>query len=369
MKNKNPIHSSFAASFSVSLALQLAFVLAGAVSSTASSSSPATVADSMLRVLTTSDPRSSSNNDDEFHVLNSLLFGVTLKLPETNVSPMDSLDLTISDLECRDIYLHDVTLSHDDIRADAAAEDTEQQELVDLQLGLEVDLICTFDWTYTYDPPIIPPISSGGRGQIDTKDNAMSTTLSFSSPNFDAQGPIASTVNGCSPTINVVDMQFDGSISATIVNSVEWAIRGVVENEIEDALCEELGALGDVVSEQLLDIRAAVEPYLSEENKKPNDPLSAEKKLENEAAAIDLFDFTETEGIVGYGVDAGIREIDRRLGDLVRDETGKQDLGINVLMQSYALDDDGYLTLPVDAIPVLNQVDAFVFDEVSVAIK
>ena len=364
---KNRIRSSFAPFVLASLALQLASVLA--VSST-SSSSPATGATSTLRVLATSDANKSGNNDDdEFYVLNNLLSGMTLKLPETTVSPMDSLDLTISDLECRDIYLHDVTLSHDDVRADAAADDKEQQELVDIQLGLEVDLICSFDWTYTYDPPIVPPISSGGSGQIDTKDNAMSTTLSFSSPNFDAQGPIASTVNGCSPTINVVDMQFEGSISAAIVNSVEWAIRGVVENEIEDALCEELGALGDVVSEQLLEIRAVVEPYLSEENKKPNDPLAAEKQLENEAAPIDLFDFTKTEGIVGYGVDAGIREIDRRLGDLVRDETGGQNLGINVLMQSYLLDDDGYLTLPIDAIPVLNQVDVFVFDEVSVAIK
>lgn len=364
---KNRIRSSFAPFVLASLALQLASVLA--VSST-SSSSPATGATSTLRVLATSDANKSGNNDDdEFYVLNNLLSGMTLKLPETTVSPMDSLDLTISDLECRDIYLHDVTLSHDDVRADAAADDKEQQELVDIQLGLEVDLICSFDWTYTYDPPIVPPISSGGSGQIDTKDNAMSTTLSFSSPNFDAQGPIASTVNGCSPTINVVDMQFEGSISAAIVNSVEWAIRGVVENEIEDALCEELGALGDVVSEQLLEIRAVVEPYLSEENKKPNDPLAAEKQLENEAAPIDLFDFTKTEGIVGYGVDAGIREIDRRLGDLVRDETGGQNLGINDLMQSYVLDDDGYLTLPIDAIPVLNQVDVFVFDEVSVAIK
>lgn len=360
MKNKYHIRTSFAAFGGLfSLSLQLASVLA--VSSTGAASMP--------RVLTTSDPKSSNNDEDEFYVLNSLLSGMTLKLPETTVSPMDSLDLTISDLECRDIYLHDVTLSHDDVRADAAADDKEQQELIDLQLGLEVDLICTFDWTYTYDPPIIPPISSGGRGQIDTKDNAMSTTLSFSSPNFDAQGPIASTVNGCSPTINVVDMKFEGSISATIVNAVEWAIRGIVENEIEDALCEELGALGDVVSEQLLDIRGFVEPYLIEENQKPNDPLAAEKQWENEAAPIDIFDFTETEGIVGYGVDAGIREIDRRLGDLVRDETGKQDLGINVLVQSYLLDDDGYLTMPIDAIPVLNQVDVFVFDEVSITIK
>jgi len=356
---------TFAAFASASLAfLVQVVVVAAAVSSTTTTPTTAAAAirSPLRRLLTTSDK--GSNNDD-FHALNSLLNGMTLKLPETTVSPINSLDLTISSLECRNIYLHDVQISHEQEQ-----QQQQRQEVVDLQLGLEIDLVCTFDWTYTYDPPIIPPISSGGRGQIDTTDNAMSMTLSFSSPDFDVQGPTSSAISGCSPTINVVDMTFEGSISAAIVNSVEWAIRGVVENEIEDALCEELGALGDVISEQLLDIRAVVEPYLIEEHKQPNDPLSAETRLKNDGAAmIDLFDFTETEGIVGYGVDAGIREINQRLGGLVRDENGKQDLGINVLTRSYLLDDDGFLSLPINTIQVLHEFDVFVLDEVSVAIK
>ena len=307
----------------------------------------------------------SNHDDDDFDLLNSLLLGMALKLPEKTVSPMNSLDLTISELECRNIYLHDITFSHADGR-----QQEEGEEVVDIEIGLEVDMTCTFDWIYTYDPPLIAPLSSGGRGQIDTKDNAMSTTLVFSSPDFSVEGPVSSTISGCNPNINVKNMEFDGSISAAIINSVEWAIRGIVENEIEGALCEELGALGDVVSEQLLSIKALVEPYLSEDNsdRLPIDPLSAEKRLKDDGA-IDLFDFTQTEGIVEYGVDAGIRAIDRRLGDLVRDEAGKQDLGINVLLRKYFLDGDGYLSLPINAIPIFHEFDVFVLDEVSVVIK
>lgn len=311
----------------------------------------------------------SNHDDDDFDLINSLLLGMALKLPEKTVSPMNSLDLTISELECRNIYLHDITFSHADGRKKEEKE--EGEEVVDIEIGLEVDMTCTFDWIYTYDPPLIAPLSSGGRGQIDTKDNAMSTTLVFSSPDFSVKGPVSSTISGCNPNINVKNMEFDGSISAAIVNSVEWAIRGIVENEIEDALCEELGGLGDVVSEQLLNIKALVEPYLSEDNsdRLPNDPLSAEKRLKDDGETIYLFDFTQTEGIVEYGVDAGIRAIDRRLGDLVRDEAGKQDLGINVLLRKYLLDGDGYLSLPINAIPIFHEFDVFVLDEVSVVIK
>lgn len=302
------------------------------------------------------------DTNDDFYIINNLLSDMTLALPDTSVTRA-SVEITLSNLECSGIYLHDVTMSHDD-RID-------QKHQVDLRLGMEVDLMCFFDWAYSYDAPgFLGILADDGQGQIYTENNEMVTTVSFTSSDFDTVGPTSSTVAECDPVINVVDMNFQGSISAIIANAFEFAVRNVVEKEIASVLCEELGALGDVISNKLLDIKQIVEPYLNEEKQVPSDPLSAEQLFAGTVPdGIELFDFTSTNGIVNFGVDAVLKELDKRLGEVIRDDNGRQDLGINVLMRSFLLDGDGYLTIPLDTAPVFQQDDVFVFEEASVTIK
>jgi len=306
-------------------------------------------------------------DDDGFHALNAILRDVQLSLPDTSITK-SSVDISLTDLNCLNIYIHDIDLSHDN--------KIDREQLLDLSLSLKVDLSCTFYWSYSYDAPsFLPVVADDGQGEIIAENNGLSILVSFSSSDFASEGPTASAISECEPNINIVDMNFEGSVSAAIANVFEFAVRDLVEREIAGVLCEELVALGDIVSEKLIDFRRMLEPHLKEEYEGSNNALSAERMYESskfqQKDQVELFDFMEeNKSMVQFGIDAAITEINRYLSEIVPSSSGREELGINALVRSYFIDEDGYMAIPLNNMaPSFREEDLFVFDSVEVAFK
>ena len=287
---------------------------------------------------------------DEFEVLNGLLETMVLGLPDTVMNkdlptPLSSVDIAITDLQCSGFYLHDMNMNHD----------RPSEKEITLDFNVEVDLTCSFYWKYSYDAGFLGDIDSEGGGEILAENNNLGTILSFTSPNFDSLGPVKGDIDACAAAINVVDMNFEGSVSAAIANVFEFAVRNTVEREIQEVLCDELSALGDILSTLLLDVKLRIDPFLPEGNpyadasKSIAIMLSAGEDLLEAARndGVDLFDFTSTDGMVSAGINAALDEGNKLLG---MRENG--DLNINEFLRSHLLADDGSLTIPLDADPI-----------------
>ena len=98
---------------------------------------------------------------DEFEVLNGLLETMVLGLPDTVMNkdlptPLSSVDIAITDLQCSGFYLHDMNMNHD----------RPSEKEITLDFNVEVDLTCSFYWKYSYDAGFLGDIDSEGGGEI-----------------------------------------------------------------------------------------------------------------------------------------------------------------------------------------------------------
>lgn len=281
----------------------------------------------------------------DFDELNSLFENALISMPdEFTVNErvgIATLDLTITNMVCSGISVGDVQVSH--------ARQSDQVILVDVDV-LELDLTCTMDYSYDYGI-----LSGDGSLQVNTDNNSASTKLSFASNDFDKEPPTTSSVEGCVADVQITNLDFQGDFVSEIIEVFQRLVRGVVERQVGDVACQELGSLGTTLVENILDLASdKLEPYLLPLGPEWTEPLYSEQTLPSTLLPLNLLD---TEGnTLSKLFDQALNGMDLFLSSLAADDQGSDGLAINTLIRDYFLDDNHAMVLDAAQLPVDSTV-------------
>eukprot|EP00545_Synedropsis_sp_CCMP1620_P003465 CAMPEP_0119019572 /NCGR_PEP_ID=MMETSP1176-20130426/22185_1 /TAXON_ID=265551 /ORGANISM="Synedropsis recta cf, Strain CCMP1620" /LENGTH=270 /DNA_ID=CAMNT_0006973805 /DNA_START=77 /DNA_END=886 /DNA_ORIENTATION=- len=178
----------------------------------------------------------------DFKELNELFKGAVLSLPDTTAKAnlLFTLTLDIRNLKCTDITVGDILITYE----------KESNQRLNFRIDIvDLDITCFLDYDYKYSFA-----RGSGSAQAYTGDNSASVAVVFVSDDFDTQPPKDLEIASCSTNINIVDLDFNGGFIASILDTFERLIRGVVQDEIRDVACEELRNLGDGLAQNMLDL-------------------------------------------------------------------------------------------------------------------
>jgi hypothetical protein len=250
-----------------------------------------------------------------------------------------SQKLTIRDIKCFDISVGDITVS----------DRRRSLQRIDVNVDVtQLDLKCEIDYRYKFGV-----LRGDGIATVRTNDNSASTSLRFDSVDFNTQPPTGSSVSSCAADIEITDINFRGDFVSEIVEFFERLIRDVIEREIETMACDELGSLGTTFVQDMLDIaKNSLEPYNSPMDSDVTDPLYSERTFQP-PSGIPLLNFQDTDNVMAGWFQTALQEADKLLGTLTPDADGikDKDLGINVFLRRYVLDDDRSFTLDMETMP------------------
>ena len=276
----------------------------------------------------------------DFDDLNGLFRNAVIRLPDATVSErvaFINLTLNIKDLRCTEIGVGDIVITYN---KESSQRMTFQIDVIDL------DMTCYMEYDYQYI------VSGKGNASAYSDNNQATVILAFESTDFDQAPPTSVAVEECSSDINLVDLSFDGDWASGLLDVFERLIRNRVETEVQDVACSELTALGDTLSNDVLAMAAdTIDPFLQPLTVADTDPLAAEKALEIPEGMV-LLDFQDTENVIGGWYDAALQQVDALLGVEVEDGAGSRDLGINVFLRKYVLDEDRAFTMNVADLPL-----------------
>ena len=175
-------------------------------------------------------------------------------------------------------------------------------------------------------------------------DSTIVSEIIFTSPNFNEHPPNDSYVKECEANIDVNDMDFQGGLSGAILNTFEGAFRSYVEDEIKKTVCEELDGLGvEFIRETLLNTEARLDQWIDHEL---GDPLAAENDL-SVPDEVHLLDFLDSNSTIGTIFGDFLDMANENLGGSTVTGDGTSDLGINIAMREYLLDENGIYSLNI----------------------
>lgn len=278
-----------------------------------------------------------------------MYIGTQILLPDASFKadlpwPLSGVDIKLTSLVCSKLSVEDMTLQHSIV--------SNQEMHVSIGIsGLRLE--CSFNWWYKYGV-----ISGDGTGQVYMKDGQsyLSSTVALKSIDFSSHPPNSSSVISCSTNIEITDMDFQGGVSGTVANTFEKSIRNTVEKEVEEVACEELGGLGtDFIKDTLAYVSDTLEPYISHE---PSDPLYKENEVHsNLPAGVQLLNLAHVSASIGDVFQDVLDEANTQLGGAAEDvggPNGDTDLGINVALREYVLDENRWYAISVADLGLKN---------------
>jgi hypothetical protein len=279
----------------------------------------------------------------DFDEFNELFQDAVIHIPDDfKVSQrigLIKLELEIRDTKCYDISVGLINVAH------------KRTSLKQINVNVDVmqlDMKCDVDYRYKYGF-----LRGGGTAVVRTNDNSASTQLQFFSENFNQMPPSGSTVGWCDTNIEITDINFKGDFVSDIVEWFERLIRDVIEEQIETLACDELGSLGTIFVGDMLDIAGeALKGYASPMSTDVTDPLYPERTFQPPSDML-LLNFQDTDDVIGGWFKGALREADQLLGTLTPDADGPKtrDLGINVYLRKYFLEEDRSFTLDMETMP------------------
>lgn len=285
----------------------------------------------------------------DFDALNAILAGISFKVPDTSFKvdmpwPLPDADADAEDIICFDISFEDMQVDHEILNS--------QEILVKISVTA-LRLECDFDWSFDYG------ISGNGDGQMyaNDGDSNIVSEIIFTSPNFNEHPPNDSYVKECEANIDVNDMDFQGGLSGAILNTFEGAFRSYVEDEIKKTVCEELDGLGmEFIRETLLNTEELLDQWIDHEL---GDPLAAENDL-SVPDEVQLLDFLDSNSTMGTIFGDFLDMANENLGGSTVTDDGTSDLGINIAMREYLLDENGIYSLNISDLGFSD--DGLIFD-------
>ena len=284
-----------------------------------------------------------TTNNEDFDEFVDLFRRAVIRLPEFESSEtilFADLNIKAKNVKCFDIILADVQISY---QLESNERLTFQLDVNDLDLTCELD----YEWDYSF-------FNGNGKATIALNDNYVSSTLAFVSEGFDAHPPNASNVEKCNADITVSDMDFSGSVTDSILNVFESLLRGYVEDTVSETVCEEVGALGTTLIQDMIDqVAEMLDPYLLPLNETETNATAAELALVVHPD-VKLMNFQD-EGDDQLWFYGALQEVDAALGVwLINPEgprEGGKDLGVNIVLRESILDENRAFVLSIADLP------------------
>jgi 3-deoxy-D-manno-octulosonate 8-phosphate phosphatase KdsC-like HAD superfamily phosphatase len=280
----------------------------------------------------------------DFDALNALYGNTSFTLPGTTVDTDVggfTLSLSFANIVCRDFNLGDIRLTPVENITTAATTIRSTLQLVD------VDIVCSADYRYRY----ILGTNGGGRADIYTRDNSVSSQIVLRSPDLARFAPDEFILENCATTVNVFDLDFNGggvvNIVGNILNALDKVLRNVVEREISDFLCQALQDVDDDVAALLGRLTTLLGPYLGDSpdgngnNSVAVGALQAERDLVV-PSDVTLLNFQEPSTQFANVIDLLVEQVGGYFGNT---NTGAGTLNINALLRDQILDDNGALVV------------------------
>lgn len=271
---------------------------------------------------------------DDFAELNAILSNVVVEIPE-NPPPFSSGSITMDlyNIVCRDFKLGNAVLSSRRINSQS----------IELQVTLsQLDFTCSARYDYK------GALGVGGRGDVmvASRGNQAVATATMSSSNPTVP-PTNVVMNGCSPTIEIVDIDFsNGGIISWVLDAIEGMLRNTMERLAEETICRELesalqGQTKDFLAfaKDLLDKYSNVEPLMSEEQ------LLAEERQVEDSTDVQLLNLQQQETEFGMWVKKLLDEGVKYFNTVVNSPTGGTEFQVNKLLRDFILDASGALVL------------------------
>ena len=181
-----------------------------------------TLVDALVGIVANAKIVSSSKSASrvgDFNALNALFAGVTILLPnaEFNVDipwPFTSVDIRLTNMKLINIYFDDLIVSYTRVNANTLDLDLEIK-------NLDVDI--TLNWWYDFG------WTSSGKASGSSRDSDINLKLRFtSSGSFEQNPPSSVSVPSCVPTLSINNLNFQGSVDATIANWFKSSIASYV---------------------------------------------------------------------------------------------------------------------------------------------
>jgi len=261
------------------------------------------------------------------------------------------LNMNIWNIKCYDMSVGDITVDHEQ------KSDTTFFVTIDVT---NISLTCEMSYDYSYGI-----LAGDGWVQIQTENSDVSSTISFTSLDFDQNYPPTDlAINGCFSDVEIEQMDFEEDFASEVLEVFQALIRNTVEIAIGDVACEELAVIGTNVVGNMIDMAAdQLEPYLGYLGEKIIDPLYLEQNLVL-PDTLEALNLQDMEGDVAKTFNEVLQFFDAHLGTTISASGGvagsssnSNELVINSILRSFFLNDDGSFTLDQTFISkVLNPV-------------
>jgi len=318
-----------------------------------------------------------------FSSLNQIFSKISLTLPDAIQVSQSGLDLTISQLSCNNLQVHDIQLQH------WVKSNTTEMGVTLNVYGLHID--CTYRWEYAWTV-----FNGAGSGTATLDDNdqgsninvpSLSVDLSFFSEDYNYHPPNDVTISNChAENMYIADMNFDGDglgFIGSVVNLFESMLRDTVANKLRSTACEELqvvaqggGADGDGATDttaaaapldkMILLLHDKIETYLTPLDDKLADPLSGEKIAMQQLTEDELSNFVNFQGLEDYAIGGLINttlvQVRSFLGTESADDDGEQQLRINDYIRNNWLNKtNGRMIIDPSFFPSLGNGDGVIY--------
>jgi hypothetical protein len=297
---------------------------------------------------------SSTTSSDDFDRLNELLENVVIGIDDdmtiSEKVGLINLDMVVESLSCRDIRIGDIVLNH-------STDETETTTtVIDVDLALnEVDAACDIEYKYEYGF-----LKGYGTAEIVTKGNAADTSMRFVTGN---DSPVTFSVTNCIVNVEISDVNFkDADFASNLIGIFEKPLRDLIETEIEGYACTELSTSGVTFlnDDLFLMIDDTLEGYATSVD---GTDLFDESTLFPDNydinQALNFREISETQ--IGTLFNRALSQLDQLLGSGSGNDNDNE-LGINNVLRSYVLDENGALVVNVEQLLRMDGINFALHD-------
>jgi len=301
----------------------------------------------------------------DFDRLNKLLEDISININDdmvvSQVVAFIDLNLVVDSLTCRDFGVGGITINHsEDIDPSA----TEKSMDVDISFS-GINLACDVVYQYEYGF-----LKGEGNAEVVTDGNAADISMRFMTSNDNSNFDFTTSITNCVVGVEISDINFlDADLATTIVGLLEEYLRDFVEEKIEEYACFQLSTTG--VSFFNDDVFTMIKGTLmSFSTLEDTDTFDATYLQRNDYNTTQMLEFREIlDSPMGDLFQKLLSESDKIYGNENHSSNG---LGINNLLQSYVLNDNGNLVINITELLGIDESHFQIHDEfteTSIALK
>ncbi len=255
----------------------------------------------------------------DFSSINQVLQETEFELP-TMSRTEDSTTLQLSNIRCRNVQIGDIQLEY-----------TPTTTGLDIAIDIiGLDVVCQAN--YNYDGRLL-----AGQGDVQITSSSNAATVQASLAQATATIPPSSIqLNACNPSVNINNIDFDnGGFLGWVLNLIERLARGIMENLVEDMLCQQLQQALDNAQGLLEQLNEKLDNYSVDLS---IDPLQAEHGLDSTTSFLDFSDPQTNVGLwVHQALDQGVAYLQATVQGTTDSST---EMRANIMMREYVLNSD-----------------------------